>query len=202
MLFQQSENGGNVNEGEKRGRELIISGGDPPEVFYLQEEAFNEMTFFIPPPVTTPRDTGIAFGRDSTIGILELNIVRKFIASIGFVGKNHAVCDLHMRQDLDRHRGIIDVSRGQLKVKRISQSVNDCMNFCYLTASTRADELIDIAVYSSFFESALCWWTFTLVESRDRFSISAYSLSAEKIRENVPSSRHLQKWLYTVFHET
>lgn len=64
---------------------------------------------------------------------------------------------------------------------------------------TDAYALPVIAVYSPFLAPALFGCAFMIVEANDRFSISASSLRDSKIRRNVPSSRHLQNRLYTVF---
>lgn len=123
------------------------------------------MSFFVQPPVAAPRGTSVALWRDCVIGVLKLNKIQNFIGSIGFVGKNCAISYVQMRQNLHSHSGIMYIPRRQLKVKRISKAINNRMNFGRLAATARADELVDIAVYSPFLAPALCWWAFMLVES-------------------------------------
>ena len=47
MLNQQNEDRGQVNKGEERSVQLVISGGNSAKPFEFLEEAFNQMAFFI-----------------------------------------------------------------------------------------------------------------------------------------------------------
>ena len=136
------------------------------------------MTLFVSPPIAAPWDFGIAFGRNGIFRILPLNIVQDFICSISLVCQNVAVGNIHMGEYIHCYGRIVDVSCGQLKIKWIAETVDNSMNFGRLTATAGADKLIPFAIYSPFLAPALCWCAFTLVESNDRFSISASTLSA------------------------
>ncbi len=46
-VFLQFQIGVDINEGEKRRIQFVISGGDPTKPFKLLEEAFNQMALFI-----------------------------------------------------------------------------------------------------------------------------------------------------------
>ena len=46
-LNQQNSDSGNVNEGEKRSIQFVISGGDSAKPFELLEETFSQMPFFV-----------------------------------------------------------------------------------------------------------------------------------------------------------
>jgi len=96
VLLQQNEDRGNVHEGQERRGQLIISGGNTSEILELQEKAFNKMPLLEKPPITAPRGTGIAFGRDSVIGIPNLKVVQNLVGSVGFVGKDCAARDIDM----------------------------------------------------------------------------------------------------------
>ena len=47
VLNQQNSDGSQVNKGEKRSIQLVISGGNSAKLFELLEEALNQMAFFI-----------------------------------------------------------------------------------------------------------------------------------------------------------
>ena len=44
-----------MDESEEAGSELIETGGDPSELLELEEEGFDEMAFFVEPPIDKPR---------------------------------------------------------------------------------------------------------------------------------------------------
>ena len=133
------------------------------------------MPLLIQPPITTPRNTGIALGRDSIIGILDLQIVQNVLRSISFVRKDRAARNIYMAQYIDRHSRVVNVSAGKLKVNRVTKTINNCVEFCCLSTPACADKLGKFAIYSPFLAPALCWCAFTLVESKDSVSISESS---------------------------
>lgn len=149
------------------------------------------MPLLIQRPITAPRNTDIALGRNRVIGILDLKIVQNALRPISPVRKHRAARNIYMAQYIDRHSRVVDVSAGKLKVNRVTQTINDRVELCCLSTPAGADKLVELAVYSPFLAPALCWCAFTLVESKDSVSISASSPRAWKMRKKVPSSRHL-----------
>lgn len=73
-----------------------------------------------------------------------------------------------MRQHIHRYSGIVDITGGKLEVNRITQTIDNRVDFGCLATSAGSDMLVNLAVYSPFLAPALCWCAFTLVESSDR----------------------------------
>ncbi len=195
MLFQQNETSSEINEGKKRRRQLVVTSGDTSELFEFQKEALDQVALLVKPPITTPRIASIGFRRDSIVGILSLNKVQDLSSSIRFIRQNSAAREINVRQNIDGNCGIVYVPARQLKIERIPKGIHNSVDFGRFTTTTRANKLVNFAVYSPFLAPALCGCALTLVESKDRFSMSASSFKAWKICKNVPSSRHLQKRL-------
>ena len=153
------------------------------------------MTLFISPPIAMSGNLGVAFRRNGIFGILSLDIVQNFICCVSSVSQDITVRNIYMWEYIHSYGGIMNVSRRKLKVKRIAKTINNGMNFGSLTTTTSTNKLILFAIYSPFLAPALCWCAFTLVESSDKFSISASTLSAWNRRRNVLSSLHLRNRL-------
>lgn len=72
------------------------------------------------------------------------------------------------------------------------------MHFCKFSNTTCANKLVAFTIYSPFLALALWGCALMIVASKDRFSISAPSFKDCKMWHHIPSSRHLQKRLYTI----
>lgn len=118
--------------------------------------------------------------------------------AISFVGKDMTAGNVHSRQQSDSRFGIIGLTAGQNKIDDLTGTVDESVNFCGLSAAASADILPVFSVYSPFFAPALCGCALMDVLSMLSSFSSAFAFSFRKIRYRVPSSRHLQKRLYTV----
>lgn len=91
MLFDQHSDGGEVNESQIGIIALIVTSSDTAEPPQFQEEAFDQMPFFVKPPITIPWVSGIAFWRDGIHGVLICYITTNSLCSICSVAYDIAV---------------------------------------------------------------------------------------------------------------
>ena len=55
-LFEQKGGGSKINEAQKGHGELVVTGGNAPELLDFLEETLNKVTLFVHPPVTFALD--------------------------------------------------------------------------------------------------------------------------------------------------
>lgn len=159
------------------------------------------MPFLIYPPVAPPLDLYVALRRNGVLTILRLYVIQYLVAPISLVSKDITFRYVKMAQHVYSHLAICNVTLAEFKPYGIAKSINYSVDFCGLTAMTYTYMLLLIAIYSPFLAPALWGWAFTVVESIERVSISASLFKALNMASKVPSSRHLRKRLYAVFHD-
>jgi len=63
VLFQQKGNSSKINKGQIGSIPLVISSSNTTKPLAFQEEALNQMTLLVKPPIAIPGISGIAFRR-------------------------------------------------------------------------------------------------------------------------------------------
>lgn len=112
----------------------------------FQEKAFDQMTLFVNPPVTTPWVRRIAFGRDGVFATHHLNVIQNLFRAVGLISKHIAGRNVYVRQDIYRNGAVVDISGRELKINRIAQTVYNRMNFGRLSTTACTNMLVQFAI--------------------------------------------------------
>ena len=156
------------------------------------------MTMLVAFPVIFPRFLDISARRNRILTAMFGNILPDGSSSVCLIRKDVAAGDVHFLQQFHGNFGVIRLTAGQDEIHDLTVPVNQGMDFRVLSAAASADILPVFRIYSPFFAPALCGCALTEVLSILSSFSSALAFSLRKIRYSVPSSRHLQKRLYTV----
>ena len=156
------------------------------------------MTMLVPFPVIFPRFFDVPARRNRIFTAMYGDILPNGSSSIRLIRKDVAAGDIHFLQQFHGDFGIICLTAGQDKIHNLTVSVDQSMDLRVLSAAASADILPVFRIYSPFFAPALCGCALTEVLSMLSSFSSAFAFSLRKMRYSVPSSRHLQKRLYTV----
>ena len=170
VLFNQNGNRSNKNKSEERLCEFVVSCCDTAKMFEFIEETLHQMTLFVQPPITLPRVRIIRFRRYTVIPTAFQNVSPDFRCAISLVAKHNTVNDFHMVKNVCGYFGIMHISRGELQMQRITQSVYNGMNLSGFSTTADSYFLVCFASVSPFFAPAVCWWARILVESILKFS--------------------------------
>ena len=186
-----------MDKGEEAASELGEPSSNPPILFELLKETFNQVSLFVEEPVAGPGIL-VRLGRDAIIGSSSGNELADCFGPIGFVRQDDGSFQRYIRQGRFRFFRIMDIARRQVNVYRIAKTVNDCVNFRRFAASADSDMLLDLAAYRPFFAPALCWCASTLVLSMLISCRSASSPSSSKIFAKSPVFSQWVNRSYTV----
>lgn len=118
--------------------------------------------------------------------------------SVCLIRKDVAAGDIHFLQKFHSNFGVIRLTAGQDEIHDLTITIDQSMDFRVLPTTASADILPVFRIYSPFFAPALCGCALTEVLSMLSSFSSAFAFSLREMRYRVPSSRHLQKRLYTV----
>ena len=156
------------------------------------------MTMLVAFPVIFPRFFDVPARRNRIFTAMFGDILPDGSSSIRFIRKDVAAGDVHFFQQFHGDFGVICLTAGQEEIHDLTVSVDQSMDFRVLSTTASADILPVFRIYSPFFAPALCGCALTEVLSMLSSFSSAFAFSLRKMRYRVPSSRHLQKRLYTV----
>ena len=87
-----------MNEAQVPTCVLIITGSNASKLLELEKEAFNQMTFFVPPPVAEPRLSFIRLRWDAIIGLVSDDVFTKSVCSVCLVSQYCSAIDGNMTQ--------------------------------------------------------------------------------------------------------
>ena len=156
------------------------------------------MTMLVPFTVVFPRFFDILTRRNRIFTAMFGDILPDGSSSIRLIRKDVAAGDVHFLQQFHGDFGVIRLTAGQDEIHDLPVTVDQSMDFRVLSTTASADILSVFRIYSPFFAPALCGCALTEVLSMLSSFSSAFAFSLRNIRYSVPSSRHLQKRLYTV----
>ncbi len=156
------------------------------------------MTMLAAFTIIFPRFFDVPARRNRIFTAMLGNIFPDGSSSVCLIRKNVAAGDIHFLQQFHSNFGVIRLTSGQDEIHDLTVAVDQSMDFRVLSTAASADILPVFRVYSPFFAPALCGCALMEVLSMLSSFSSAFVFSLRKIRYRVPSSRHLQKRLYTV----
>ena len=157
-------------ESQKGHGQLVIAGSNPAEDLELIKKALDQMPLLVDVEITGPRIGAVLPGWDGVVGLLSGDIVPDFLRTIGFVAQNVAPFDLKFRQKINGRTCIMHLTAGEQEMYRITQSIDNSVDFCGLTPPAGSDKLVVFRIYSPFFAPALCGCALIEVLSMHRFS--------------------------------
>ena len=142
---------GEVNAGEENLGELVVTGGDGPEMLELVEETLNEIAFAVEGEVARARGFSVGFGWDDWD---DRSIVEDGDEGIGverLVGDQSAGID-GFDERLSASQ-IVILARAEHHLDRIAEGVDERVNLGGQSAAGSADGLRTVF----FWAPALCW---------------------------------------------
>ena len=157
-------------ESQKGHSQLVIAGSNPAEDLELIKKALDQMPLLVGVEITGPRIGAVLSGWDGVAGLLSGDIVPDFLRTIGFVAQNVAPFDLKLREQINGRTCVMHLTAGEQKMDRITQSIDNSVDFCGLTTPAGSDKLVVFRIYSPFFAPALCGCALIEVLSMHRFS--------------------------------
>ena len=156
------------------------------------------MTMLVAFPVIFPRFFDVLTRRNRIFTAMFGDILPDGSSSIRLIRKDMTAGDVHFLQQFHGDFGVICLTSGQQEIHDLTITIDQSMDFRVLSTTASADILPIFRVYSPFFAPALCGCALMEVLSMLSSFSSAFAFSLRKMRYRVPSSRHLQKRLYTV----
>ena len=87
-----------MHKAQKPASMLIITGSNAAKLLELEKEAFNEMAFFVPPPVAEPRLSFIQLRWNAIIGPKSGNVFPKSECSVCLVSQYRSAIEGDMAQ--------------------------------------------------------------------------------------------------------
>ena len=156
------------------------------------------MTMLVAFTIIFPRFFDVPARRNCIFTAMFGNIFPDRSRSVCLIRKDMTAGDIHFLQQFHSNFGVIRLTAGQDEIYNLTVTIDQSMDFCVLSTAASADILPVFRVYSPFFAPALCGCALMEVLSMLSSFSSAFAFSLRKIRYSVPSSRHLQKRLYTV----
>jgi hypothetical protein len=149
--FKPSQCADQVKSGEVVSGGFFVASCDTSEVFDCIEESFDEIALAVEREITVAFDLAVGLGRDDWLDGAPFQAVDERVAVVGLVGEERCGRDLSgQRFGL---RDVVGLSWGQAECQRISQSIDDDMDFRRQAASGTAYGLV-LAFF--FLAPALC----------------------------------------------
>ena len=130
-----------MNSGQEIPGELVVSGGDAPEVFEPAEAAFDDISAFVGAFVEAMDNDTVGFVGDDGLGAATNDFAAKVVAVIPFVGEERAH-GWRERQNIGRRRDIGILAWGQMQDDRPAERIAQRMDFCRAASARAADCLI------------------------------------------------------------
>jgi|SRR6185312_7245504 len=130
-----------MNSGQEIPSELVVSGGDAPEVLEPAEAALDNISAFVGTFVEAMDDDTVGFIGDYGLGAAANDFGTKAVAIIALVGDERAH-GWGERQNIGRSSDIGILAWGQMKDDRPAERIAQRMDFCRATTARAADGLI------------------------------------------------------------
>ena len=130
-----------MNSGQEIPGELVVSGGDAPEVLEHAKAALDDISAFVGAFVEAMDDDTVRFIGDDGLGAATNDFAAKLVAVIPFVGEERAH-GWRERQNIGRRRDICILARGQMQDDRPAARIAQRMDFCGAASARAANGLI------------------------------------------------------------
>lgn len=130
-----------MNSGEEIPRQLVVSGGDPPEVLEAAEAALDDVSSLVGSFVEAMKEDAIGLvGNDGQCAALD-DLRAQRVTVIPFV-RDQRAHGWRERQNLGRGRDIGILAGGQMKNDRPAERIAQRMDLGRAPAARAADRLI------------------------------------------------------------
>ena len=130
-----------MNSSQEIPGELVVSGGDAPEVLEPAKAALDDISAFVGAFVEAMDDDTIGFVGDYGLGAAANDFPAKVVAVIPFVSEERAH-GRGERQNIGRRRDIGILAWGQVQDDRPAERIAQRMDFCRAASARAADCLI------------------------------------------------------------
>ena len=124
-----------MKSGEIVSGSLFITGGDAAKVFDGIEESLNQVALAVECEIAVPLDLAVGFRRDHRLDGAHFQTLDEAVAVVALVAKQR--CGLDLSRKHVCLRDVVCVSAYQTERERVSQRVDDGMDF-RCQAATRA----------------------------------------------------------------
>src|SRR6266478_9498299 len=130
-----------MNSGQEIASELVVSGGDAPEILEPAEAALDDVSAFVGASVEAMDDDTIGFIGDYRRGAATGDFGAKVVTVVPFVCEKraHGWCE---RQNIGRSSDSGILTWGQMKDNRPAERIAQRMDFCRTASPRAADCLI------------------------------------------------------------
>ena len=146
-----------MDEGEECCAELVVSGGDTPELLQLIEEPLDRITLTAELFAERIQRLSIGFVGDVGCRALRFDLDADPIGIVTLVGKNDGSA-FEVLQQIARASRVVVLSRRDQEAKRAALFVDERVDFRGEPASATTHATIS----TPFFAPAACWWTRTI----------------------------------------
>ena len=133
--FKPSQRTDQVKSGEIVAGSLFITGGDAAKVLDGIEEALDEIALAVERKIAVPFDLAVHFRRDHRFDGTHFQALNEALTVVSLVTEE--CCGLDLSRKGFCLRDVVCLSSTQAERERISQGVDDGMDFC-CQAATRA----------------------------------------------------------------
>ena len=130
-----------MNSSQEIPGELVVSGGDAPEVLEPAKAALDDISAFVGAFVEAMDDDAVGFVGDDGFGAATYDFAAKVVAVIPFVGEERAH-GWRERQDIGSRGDIGILAWGQMQDDRPAERIAQRMDFCRAASARAADCLI------------------------------------------------------------
>lgn len=130
-----------MNSGQEIPRQLVVTSGDPPEVFEAAKAALDDVSSLVSSFIEAMKEDAIGLVGNDGLGATIDDLRAQRIAVIPFVcdQRAHGWCE---RQNIGCGRDIGILARRQMKSDRPAERIAQRMNFRRAPAARAADRLI------------------------------------------------------------
>jgi hypothetical protein len=136
-----------MNSGQEIPGELVVSGGDTPEVLEPAKTALDDISAFVGAFVEALDDDTVGFVWDYGLGAVTNDFGAKVVTVVPFVGEKRAH-GWRERQNIGRSSDIGILTWGQMQDDRPAERIAQRMDFCRPTSARAADGLIVLPPFS------------------------------------------------------
>ena len=130
-----------MNSGQEISGELVVSGGDTPEVLEPAEAAFDDISAFVGTFVEAMDDDTVGFIGNDGLRAVTGDFGAKVVTVVPFVCEKRAH-GWRERQNIGRSSDVGILTWGQMQNDRSAERIAQRMDFCRTTAPRPADGLI------------------------------------------------------------
>ena len=130
-----------MNSGQEIPGELVVSGGDAPEVLEPAKAALDDISAFVGALVERMDDDTVGFVGNDRLGAAANDFAAKVVAVIPFVAEKR-VHRRRERQNIGRRRDIGILAWGQMQDDRAAERIAQRMDFCGAASARAANGLI------------------------------------------------------------